>query len=48
MKITELEIQGYRSLKDVTWHLGDLNVVIGPNASGKSNFYGDWHLQQGE
>ena len=30
-------MQGFRSLKDVTWEPGDLNVVIGPNASGKSN-----------
>jgi predicted ATPase len=37
MKITELHIEGFRSLRDVTWRPGDLNVVIGPNASGKSN-----------
>jgi predicted ATPase len=37
MKILELHVQGFRSLKDVTWKPGDLNVVIGPNGSGKSN-----------
>jgi predicted ATPase len=37
MKINKLTVQGFRSLKDVTWEPGDLNVVIGPNASGKSN-----------
>ncbi|MBD3266240.1 AAA family ATPase, partial [bacterium] len=37
MKILELNIKGFRSLKDVTWKPGDLNVLIGPNASGKSN-----------
>ena len=37
MKILELRIEGFRSLKDVTWKPGDLNVVIGPNGSGKSN-----------
>ncbi len=37
MKITKLHIQGFRSLRDVTWQPGDLNVVIGPNGSGKSN-----------
>ena len=37
MKILELKIQGFRSLKDVIWKPGDLNVVIGPNGSGKSN-----------
>ena len=37
MKILKLEIEGYRSLKSQTWCPGDLNVLIGPNASGKSN-----------
>jgi len=37
VKITELRVQGYRSLKDVTWRPGDLNVLIGPNGGGKSN-----------
>lgn len=37
MKIIKLEIKGYRSLRDAVWEPGDLNVLIGPNASGKSN-----------
>ena len=37
MKIIELEVEGFRSLKSQTWRPGDLNVLIGPNASGKSN-----------
>lgn len=37
MKITRLEVEGYRSLKSQVWCPGDLNVLIGPNASGKSN-----------
>ena len=37
MKILELEIEGFRSLKKAIWTPRDLNVVIGPNASGKSN-----------
>ena len=37
MKIVQLDIQGFRSLKNVSWRPGDLNVIIGPNASGKSN-----------
>ena len=37
MKIIKLEVEGYRSLKSQTWIPGDLNVLIGPNASGKSN-----------
>lgn len=37
MKILNLKIQGYRSLKNVSWSPGDLNILIGPNGSGKSN-----------
>jgi predicted ATPase len=37
MEITSLRIQGFRSLRDVTWRPGKLNVIIGPNASGKTN-----------
>lgn len=37
MKILQLDVEGFRSLKDVTWTPGNLNVLIGPNASGKSN-----------
>lgn len=37
MKILKLEVEGYRSFKSQTWSPGDLNVLIGPNASGKSN-----------
>ena len=37
MRILELKVDGFRSLKHVTWNPGPLNVVIGPNGSGKSN-----------
>jgi predicted ATPase len=37
MKIIKLEVEGFRSLRLQTWCPGDLNVLIGPNASGKSN-----------
>lgn len=37
MKITQLDIEGFRSLRKVSWLPGDLNVIIGPNGSGKSN-----------
>jgi predicted ATPase len=36
-KIKQLDIKGFRSLKDVSWRPGDLNVVIGQNGTGKSN-----------
>jgi predicted ATPase len=37
MRILQLEIEGYRSLRRQEWKPGHLNVVIGPNGSGKSN-----------
>lgn len=37
MKIKQLDVAGFRSLKNVSWQPGDLNVVIGPNGTGKSN-----------
>lgn len=37
MKITKLHIEGFRSLRDVIWSPGDLNVIIGSNGTGKSN-----------
>lgn len=37
MKVLQLDIKGFRSLYDVSWTPGDLNVVIGPNGSGKTN-----------
>lgn len=37
MKITKLDIEGFRSLRNVSWSPGDLNVIIGPNGTGKSN-----------
>ena len=38
MKIERIKIEGYRSLKSVEWKPEPLNVLIGANASGKSNF----------
>ena len=37
MQILKLDIEGYRSLRKVTWEPGALNVIIGPNGTGKSN-----------
>jgi predicted ATPase len=37
MKITRLDVEGFRSLRNVSWSPGDLNVIIGPNGTGKSN-----------
>ena len=37
MKILELTVEGFRSLNNIYWRPGDLNVIIGPNGTGKSN-----------
>jgi predicted ATPase len=37
MRIHQLDIEGFRSLRTTIWRPGDLNVIIGPNGSGKSN-----------
>ncbi len=37
MKILKLHVQGFRSLKSVDWDLIGLNVLTGPNNSGKTN-----------
>jgi hypothetical protein len=37
--IRTLAIAGYRSLRDLVVPLGRLNLIRGPNASGKSNLY---------
>lgn len=38
MKLIELNIKNYKSLANVTLKPSDFTVIIGPNASGKSNF----------
>lgn len=36
--LTSLRIQNFRSIRDATVKLGQVNLFIGPNNSGKSNF----------
>ena len=36
--LKRIKIQGYKSLSDLEVHLEHLAVLVGPNASGKSNF----------
>ncbi|MBE9595198.1 MAG: AAA family ATPase, partial [Proteobacteria bacterium] len=36
--LKKIEIKNFKSLKDCSIELRDFNVVIGPNASGKTNF----------
>lgn len=40
MAIEKIEVAGYKSLKSVSVELSNLNVLIGPNGVGKSNFIG--------
>ena len=42
--LKRIKIQGYKSLSDLEVHLEHLAVLIGPNASGKSNFLDALHL----
>jgi predicted ATPase len=44
MAIKELKIYGYRSFKSVRWRPGKLNLLVGRNASGKSNLLRLLHL----
>ena len=37
MKVCNFHIKGFRSLRDIIWTPADLNVIIGPNGTGKSN-----------
>ncbi len=39
MTLTRLRAAGYRSLRDITLPLGNLNVIVGANGCGKSNLY---------
>lgn len=34
----KIEIKGYKSFKDLTLDLRAINILIGSNGSGKSNF----------
>lgn len=39
MLINEIEIAGYRSIKDIRIQLANVTVLVGANGSGKSNIY---------
>lgn len=39
MALTELQVSGYRSLRNVRLPLQQLNVITGPNGCGKSSLY---------
>ncbi len=45
--IEQISIKNFKSFKDVNLKLGPLNIFIGPNASGKSNFFDALRVLQG-
>lgn len=45
--ITRLEIRNFKSLRNVTLDLGSMNLFVGANASGKSNFFDALRVLQG-
>jgi energy-coupling factor transporter ATP-binding protein EcfA2 len=45
--IKSLHIENFKSLRDVNLELGALNLFIGANASGKSNFFDALRVLQG-
>ncbi|HEY3271222.1 MAG TPA: AAA family ATPase [Geothrix sp.] len=45
--IRSIKIRGFKSLKDVSLKLGNLNLFVGTNASGKSNFLDALRVLQG-
>jgi len=45
--ITEIEIEGFKSLEKVRLKLGKFNLFVGANASGKSNFFESLRVLQG-
>jgi len=38
MKLDQIKIKGFKSIKEADIELGDLNVLIGANGAGKTNF----------
>jgi predicted ATP-dependent endonuclease of OLD family len=36
--INEISIKNFKSIKDITLELGRINVIIGANGTGKTNF----------
>jgi predicted ATPase len=44
MPITQLEVSGYRSVRQLVLPVGPLTVIVGPNGSGKTNLYRSLYL----
>ena len=46
MPITQLEVSGYRSVRQLVLPVGPLTIIVGPNGSGKTNLYRALYLLQ--
>lgn len=44
MKIKTLRVENFRSYKDKSFQFGELNLVVGPNAAGKTNLLEAIHM----
>lgn len=47
MAMTKLKVENFGPIKSVDVSLGDLNILIGPQASGKSLFFGAVQVSHG-
>jgi hypothetical protein len=45
-RLEKIRIKGFKSIKDLTVEIRSINVLIGDNGSGKSNFIGAFTLLQ--
>jgi len=45
--LRKVSIKGYRSIREVEVELGSLNVLIGANGAGKSNFVSFFKMLNG-
>ncbi len=43
-RLDRIVLRGYKSIRECDLELRDLNVLVGSNASGKSNFMGFFHM----
>ena len=46
-QLTSLEIEGYKSIKSCKLELGALNILIGANGAGKTNFISFFSANRG-
>lgn len=44
--LSQIKLEGYKSIKECDLELKNLNVLVGPNGAGKSNFIGFFKLIQ--